>query len=150
MKRFLEWFTGGEYYNYHTLFHCMDNDLVSMAIVIILCAGVFSGYLVIAYRWYRAAMSAPDSQAKKALNDLKWIFLFCACCGYLWVILEAVWPAWRLYMIFLALLNFYTWRYVLRIEALEKVYNYLKDRDDLIQEIEKKNAEIEKLQRLAS
>lgn len=150
MEGFLKWFTGGEHYNYHTLFHCMDNDLVSITIAILLCLGVFTGYLVIAYRWYKAALSAPDSQAKQALNDLKWIFIFCACCGYLWVILESVWPAWRLYIVFLAGLNFYTWRYVLRIESLESVYNYLKDRDDLIRELEKKENEIERLRRLTS
>ena len=132
MSGLIRWFTGGEHYQYHTLFHCMDHDIVSITLAIILCAGVFTGYLVIAYRWSKAAKLAPQSEAKGALNDLKWIFLLCASCGYLWVILEAVWPAWRLYLIALLGLNFFTWRYVVRIDGLESIYKYLKDRDDLM------------------
>jgi len=121
--------------------------MVTIAIVVTLCVGVFSGYLVIAYRWYRAEKETPESEAKKALADLKWIFIVCAVCGYAWVILETMWPAWRLYMIALAALNFYTWRYVLRVDALDRIYKYLKDRDELVREIEIKQKEIERLER---
>lgn len=147
MDSFLEWFTGGEHYNYHTLIHCMDHDMVSIAIVVLLCIGVFSGYMAIAYRWLKAAEEAPESEAKKALNDLKWIFLFCGVCGYLWVVLETVWPAWRFYMFFLAALNFYTWRYVIRVDSLERIYRYLKDHDMLVKEIEDLKAENNRLRR---
>ena len=145
MQEFLKWFTGGTYYNYHKLFHCLDYDLVSITLVIILCVSVFSGYMVIAWRWFRAASQVPESTAKKGLNDLKWIFIVCGMCSYLGVLLETVWPAWRLYMIMLAVLNFVTWRYILRVDSLEGVYQYLKDRDTLVKEIEEKQAEIEKL-----
>lgn len=147
MNTVIDWFTGGEHYSYHTLIHCMDNDMVSIALVIMLCLGVMSGYLIIAYRWSKAAAQVPESDAKKGLNDLKWIFLICAVCGYLWVVLEAFWPAWRLYILFLAALNFVTWRYVIRENSLDRIYKYLKDRDDLVQEIEAKQKEIERLQR---
>jgi hypothetical protein len=147
MEKFLGWFTGGEHYDYRTLIHCLDHDMVSVTMIVVLCIGVFSGYMMIAWRWFKAAQSAPDSQAKKALNDLKWIFLICGICSYLWVILDTVWPGWRLYMLVLVALNFFTWRYVLRLDALEGVYKYLKDRDDLVQEIEEKQREIERLQR---
>ena len=147
MGRFIEWFTGGEHYTYHNLFHCIDNDLVTITIVVMLCIGIFSGYMVIAYRWFEAAKSAPESDARKALNDLKWIFIMCGACSYLWVVLETVWPAWRLYMIGMAILNFFTWRYVIRIDSLERIYLYLRDKDDLIKEIEDKQRIIEKLQR---
>lgn len=147
MKEFFGWFTGGEIYSYHNLFHCMDNDIVTITIVVLLCVGVFTGYMFIAYRWFDAACDVPDSEAKSALNDLKWIFIFCGICGYLWVILETVWPAWRFYMFFLMALNFVTWRYVIRVDSLDRIYRYLKDRDDLVREIEMKQLEIEKLQR---
>lgn len=147
MSNLLQWFTGGETYNYHNLFQCMDNDLVTLTLVVSLCVGVFSGYLIIAYRWFKAAKEAPESEAKQALQDLKWIFILCATCGYLFVILKTVWPAWRFYMFFLALLNYFTWRYVLRIEALDTIYSYLKDRDDLIKENQAKQEEIERLER---
>lgn len=149
MQDVLNWFTGGDAYDYQTLFHCMDHDLVTITLVISLCVAVFSGYLIIAYRWSRAARDAPDSQAAKALGDLKWIFILCAICGYLWVILESLWPGWRLYMIALALLNFFTWRYVLRVEALDQIYAYLRDRDSLVKELEEKQREINRLERAA-
>lgn len=149
MEDFLQWFTGGERYMYKTLVHCLDNDLVTIALVVSLCITVFCGYLIIAYRWSRAARNAPDSEASKALSDLKWIFILCAICGYLWVILDLFWPGWRLYVIVLAALNFMTWRYVLRIEGLDQIYSYLRDRDSLVQELEEKQREIERLEREA-
>ena len=144
---FLDWFTGGTDYDYRTLIHCMDHDLISITLVILLCIGVFSGYMVIAYRWSKASKEVPESEAKNALQDLKWIFLICGVCGYLWILIDSVWPAWRLYMIALALLNFFTWRYVIRVDSLDRIYRYLKDRDDLIKEIEAKQSEIERLER---
>ncbi len=142
-----QWFTGGENFHYHSLIHCMDYDFVNITLVLLMCVGVFTGYMIIAYRWSKASKEVPESEAKQALNDLKWIFLFCGVCGYLWVLLETVWPAWRLYMIFLAILNFVTWRYVIRVDSLDRIYRYLKDRDDLIKEIEDKQIEINRLQR---
>ncbi|MDA7787760.1 hypothetical protein N8940_00820 [Sphingomonadaceae bacterium] len=149
MADFLNWFTGGDRYVYKTLMHCLNHDLVTLALVVSLCVAVFTGYLIIAYRWSRAAKDAPDSEASKALNDLKWIFILCAVCGYLWVILDVFWPGWRLYVIILAALNFITWRYVLRIEALDQIYVYLRDRDTLVRELADKQREIDRLERAA-
>lgn len=147
LNSLLRWFSGGSDFQYHNLIHCMDYDFINITLVILMCVGVFTGYMVIAYRWSKASNEVPDSEAKRALNDLKWIFLFCGVCGYLWVLLETVWPAWRLYMIFLAALNFVTWRYVIRVDSLDRIYRYLKNRDDLVKEIEAKQIEIERLQR---
>ena len=149
MNDLLNWFTGGARYSYKTLLHCMDHDMVTITLIISLCVAVFTGYLIIAYRWSSASRNAPDSDASKALNDLKWIFILCAVCGYLWVILDAVWPGWRLYMFALAALNYFTWRYVLRVEALDQIYSYLRDRDALVRELEEKQREIERLERAA-
>jgi|GEM_PF-5073303 len=145
MYDFIQWFRGGAYYHYHNLIHCMDSDFVTLTIVLILCVGVFTGYLIIAYRWSTAAKSVPESPAKRALNDLKWIFIICAICGYAWVLLEVFWPGWRLYMIMLAWLNLYTWRYIIRENSLEKLYEYLKDRDDLVQKINDQQETIDQL-----
>ena len=149
MNDLLNWFTGGERFIYKTLMHCLDHDMVTIALVVSLCLSVFIGYLIIAYRWSRAARNAPDSGASKALSDLKWIFILCAVCGYLWVILDLFWPGWRLYAIVLTALNFMTWRYVLRVEALDQIYAYLRDRDSLVRELEEKQREIDRLERAA-
>lgn len=147
MEKLIGWFTGGEYFDYHLLFHCMDGDLFTMTIVLLLCLGVFSGYLIIARRWSIAAATSPPTDGQRALNELKWIFIFCSICGYMWIILEAVWPAWRLYIFFLFALNVFTWRYVFRIQGLEEVYSWLREKDDLIKQLEHQREEIERLRK---
>ena len=147
MENSLNWFTGGENYTYKTLIHCLDHDYVTLTLVLSLCVGVFSGYCYIAYRWSLAESKAPDSAAKRALGDLKWIFILCGVCGYLWVMIDAFWPGWRFYMLVMAVLNFFTWRYVFRVEALDGIYSYLKDRQELVHELELREAEIERLKR---
>ena len=147
MSEFLAWFTGGANYTYHNLIHCMDGDYVMIGLVVAACIGVFAGYMMIAYKWSMAAKAAPDGEAKSALTDLKWIFLLCGICGYLWVVMEVFWLAWRAYFIFLLALNFFTWRYVLKsIKGLEQVYSYLQDRDQLVREIIQQRAAIKRLE----
>ena len=50
-------------------------------------------------------------------------------------------------MLLLFLVNVVTWRYVIRGDAMSTLYQYLKDREDLVKEIEAKQAEIERLKR---
>ncbi len=146
MDSIIHWFTGGPQYHYHTLAHCLDGDLVVMSLAVLLCSGVFIGYWIIASRWSKAAGKSRASSARQALNDLKWIFILCGICGYLWVLMETVWPAWRLYLFFLLALNFFTWRYVLgSIKGLESVYRYLEDRDMIVREIMVQKEEIARL-----
>lgn len=141
-----DWATGGEDFSYHTLDHCLDGDTVTMIVAIMCCLGVFTGYMMIALRWSAAAKQAPDGEAKRALRDLMWIFLLCGLCGYLWVMVEAVWPGWRLYIVLLLVLNFFTWRYVLfSIRGLEQVYTYLRDRDQMVSELVLQREEIRRL-----
>ncbi len=147
MEQVTDWFVGGKNYTYHDLFHYMDGDVLMISTILLLCAGVFSGYFIIAWRWSTASKATPDSDAKKALNDLKWIFILCGICGYLWVCLESVWPAWRLYALFLAGLNFFTWRYVSRLTALDGVYEHLKDKQSLFEEISTLREQIKELQK---
>ena len=126
---------------------CLDNDIITITLIIILSIIIFSGYLFIAYKWSKAENEVPNSEAKKALNDLKWTFIICATCGYLFVLVKTVWPAWRLYAILMMLLSFVTWRYVLREESMDLIYRHLKDREDLVREIEKQQSIIKKLER---
>lgn len=149
METFFQWFTGGSDYSYHTLSHCLDGDYLTIALAILLCCGVFVGYLVIAWRWSQAAKAAPDSNIKSALTELKWIFIFCGLCGYSWVVLEAVWPAWRLYIFFLFALNVYTWKYVFRIKHIEELYSYLKEKDNLVGQVRRQKEEIAMLKKEA-
>ena len=145
MTEFIQWFRGGSYYHYHNLIHCMDSDYVTLTIVVLLCFSIFAGYIMIAYRWSMISKALPDGPSKRALNDIKWIFIFCGICGYGWLILEIFWPAWRLYMILLTLLNIFTWRYVLMQGLLEALYSYLKQRDDVIQKINDQQETIDQI-----
>jgi signal transduction histidine kinase len=51
------------------------------------------------------------------------IFTFCGICGYLFIPIKLVWPAWRLYDLFMLGLVFYTWRYALNVKGLKVLYS---------------------------
>jgi hypothetical protein len=120
MADVLDWLTGGAA-PYHTLIHCMRHDYFWVSIIVALDLGIFGGYLRIARSWSRHARKAPDSEAKRAMSDLRWIFVFCST-TYLWSLIDIVWPAWRLFAFAKLALLAYTVRYVYRSGRLEVVY----------------------------
>jgi signal transduction histidine kinase len=69
------------------------------------------------------------------------IFLFCGICGYLFIPIKMVWPAWRLYDLFMAVLVYYTWRYAWGAKDLKVVYNELGRTTQLADELEKSRQE---------
>ncbi len=134
LRGFLDWFAGGPD-GYMTLVHCMNHDYVWITITVLLDFAVAVGYLVIALHWRRNERKLHDSPAKSALRSMKTIFLFCGLCGYLFIPLKMIWPAWRLYDGFLALLVGYTWHYALRSRQLNVVYSELGRSERLADEL---------------
>jgi hypothetical protein len=108
---FFDWFTGGAQHPYHALYHCMAKDTLWVALTVALDLTVAAGYGVIAYHWWNNARTLPPSPARRALNTMRNIFVFCCICGYVFIPVKMIWPAWRLYDMFLVVLAFYTWRY---------------------------------------
>ena len=119
----LDWFTGnGRYMN---LVHCMGHDHPWIAITVALDFAVATGYGLIAMHWWRNQRLVSDSPAKRALGNMRNIFLFCGICGYIFIPVKMVWPAWRLYDVFMLALAYYTWRYAWGAKDLKVIYSEL-------------------------
>jgi len=129
-----DWFAGNG--RYMTLTHCMAHDYLWIAITVGLDVAVAGGYMVIALHWWRNQRLVPASPAKTALGNLRNIFLFCGVCGYAFIPVKMVWPAWRLYDFVMLALAYYTWRYAWGARELKVVYTELKRSTELAQDLE--------------
>jgi signal transduction histidine kinase len=124
LQTLIDWFAGGDD-RYCTLLTCMHRDPVWIPITIALDLAITVGYGIIAVHWWRNERQLPASPARSALANMRNIFVFCSVCGYLFVPVKLVWPAWRLYDIFMVVLVFYTWRYAFSAQGLKVVYSSL-------------------------
>jgi signal transduction histidine kinase len=103
----------------------MGHDYPWIAITVALDFAVATGYGVIAMHWWRNQRLVSDSPAKRALGTMRNIFLFCGICGYIFIPVKMVWPAWRLYDLFMLALAYYTWRYAWGARDLKVIYSEL-------------------------
>jgi signal transduction histidine kinase len=118
-----QWFAGNG--RYHDLIHCMGRDYLWIGLTVALDLLVATGYGLIAIHWWKNARHLPQSPAKRALSNLRNIFLFCGICGYIFIPIKMVWPAWRLYDGFMIALAYFTWRYAVGAKDLKVVYTEL-------------------------
>src|SRR5262245_56840872 len=102
----MRWFTGGEH-QYMVLYQCMRRDYLWIWLTVLLDAAVAAGYALIALHWGRNERLLPPIPAKRALGNMRNIFVFCGICGYVFIPIKMVWPAWRLYDFFLAALVYF-------------------------------------------
>ena len=106
----IDWFAGSG--RYMTLEHCMDHDYFWIAVTVSLDLAVACGYLLIAYHWWvNQKRLEPLHPARRALGNMRNIFAFCGICGYVFIPIKMVWPAWRLYDFFMLILVYFTWEY---------------------------------------
>lgn len=137
LKAFFQWFAGGSDHHYHRLFNCMGHDTFWAVTTVVLDLTVAAGYAVIAYHWWDNQRRSPNTPAKAALRNMRNIFILCAACGYIFIPLKMVWPAWRLYDIVIVFLVYYTWRYAWGAKGLKVIYNELGHSHLLKTELEK-------------
>lgn len=121
MYTFFRHLSGGSE-QYHTLVHCLQKDWVTLSVVILLCSLNIVGYLLIAYHWKRCETGQTRSTHIKVLQDLRYIFIFCGICGYLFPVVKIFWPAWRLWAVFMVVLVCVTWRFALTARKLKVIY----------------------------
>ena len=133
------WFAGNG--RYMTLDHCMGYDWPWIAITVALDFAVAAGYCLIALHWARNQRGLPDIPARRALGNLRNIFVFCGICGYLFIPIKMVWPAWRLYDLFMMALVYFTWRYAWSARDLKVIYAELKRSSALAADLEKSQEE---------
>lgn len=137
----LNWFTGGTETPYMTLIHCMSGDWLWIIITVVLDVAIAAGYAVIAMHWWRNQKRLPASPAKNALASMRNIFVFCGLCGYIFIPIKMVWPAWRLYDLFALVLVYITWRYAWRARELKVLYTELGRSEKLASDLEVSRAE---------
>ena len=135
----LDWFTG--YGRYHNLVQCMDGDTLWIAITVALDLAVAAGYALIAMHWWRNARHLPDVPAKRALGNMRNIFVFCGLCGYAFIPIKMFWPAWRLYDLVMFVLVYFTWKYAWNAKDLRVVYSELGRSSRLAEDLEKSREE---------
>jgi len=135
----MNWFAGDG--RYHNLIHCMDHDMLWITITVTLDIAVAAGYLLIAKHWYTNQKALKNARAKRAMGRMKNIFIFCGICGYIFIPIKMVWPAWRLYDLFMAVLVYFTWRYALDTRGLRVVYNELNLSEELAEDLAKSQDE---------
>lgn len=140
LRYVLNWFSGGEM-QYRTLFHCMQNDRLWIAITVALDIAVATGYIVIASHWWKNQKRVPPTPARDALANIRNIFIFCGLCGYVFIPVKMFWPAWRLYDMFMAVLVYLTWSYAFKAKDLKVVYAELGRSGELARDLEKSRDE---------
>ncbi len=136
----IKWFSGGSR-QYHSLFHCMNNDTGWVAVTVTLDFAVACAYILIAAHWHRNQQILKNQAARVALGRMKNIFIFCGLCGYIFIPIKMFWPAWRLYDGFLVVLAYISWRYALDSRNLTVVYNALNKSDQLEADLADSRAE---------
>ena len=135
-----QWFAGGDT-PYHNLIHCMSHDTPWITATVALDVIVAVGYVLIAYHWRQNEKLLSPSPARKALSTMRGIFTFCGICGYVFVPIKMVWPAWRLYDGFMLVLVFYTWTYALNAKRLKVVYTAIGRSEGLAEDLSKAREE---------
>jgi len=110
----LDFFTGGGSYMART--QCMvtatgETDWFWVWTLILLNAMIIVGYVRIFVFWRSAYKQEQVEDRDTKLMDLAWIFLFCACCGYVSSILLFFWPGYRFLALMLCPLAYFTWRF---------------------------------------
>lgn len=104
------------------LIHCMGHDTFWITMTVVLDFAVAAGYGAIALHWWKNQRLLPGGPAKRALAQMRNIFLFCGICSYVFIPMKMVWPAWRLYDMFMLALVYSTWRYAWNAGQLRVVY----------------------------
>ena len=137
---FINWFAGGER-PYMTLRHCMNDDWLWIGITVGLDLTVAAGYVVIAAHWWRNERALRGVPAARALRSMRNIFIFCGICGYIFIPVKMLWPAWRLYDLFVAALAWFTWKYAWGAKDLKVVYHELNRTQQLSEDLEASRAE---------
>ena len=142
MTNLIDWFSGnGRYMN---LVHCMGHDYLWITITVALDLSVACGYLLIAKHWWQNSHTLPDVPAKKALGNMRNIFLFCGICGYVFIPIKMIWPAWRLYDLFMLALVYFTWRYAWNAKELKVVYRELGRSASLANDLAKSREQVDR------
>lgn len=103
-----------------TLQSCCQSTWLAV-VVSLLCGSVLLSYRVIAKHWQEQEAGA-EGEAAAAFKRLRNIFVYCAWCGYGFFLVKLVIPAWLPYLVFLLILNKWSWSYALNANNFRLIY----------------------------
>jgi signal transduction histidine kinase len=140
LQQVFQWFAGGDR-PYTRLTESLQGDTFWIVLTIGLDIAVAAGYIVIATHWWRNCRTVPCTPARGALNNMRNIFLFCGICGYVFIPIKMIWPAWRLYDLFMLVLVYFTWQYAWSARDLKVIYWELGRSNKLAEDLERTREE---------
>jgi len=138
------------YGNYMPRVHCLSTaegkpDWPWIIGLIVLTAGVVISYLRIFVFWIKTYKSEAPADRNKKLLDLAYIFLWCSICGYALSILIFFWPAYRLLAMCLAVLNFFSWRFMTNVDDFKLALSAKRLQRMLMESVERRNSELQSI-----
>jgi signal transduction histidine kinase/CheY-like chemotaxis protein len=113
-------------------------------------AVVIAGYLRIFRFWRKAFLAEEHRDRNNKLMDLAWIFLLCACCGYVSSMVLFFWPGYRLLALMLVPLAFFTWRFAWNLESFRLALSAKRLERELRESLMLRNEELERLVAVAT
>jgi signal transduction histidine kinase/ActR/RegA family two-component response regulator len=130
--------------------HCMVDesgrpDWAWIGVVLVLTLGVVAGYLKIAKMWLSCYFAEEKRDRNRSLLDLVAIFALCAWCGYVMNVLMFAWPAYRLSVFTLAVLNVFTWRFALKPQEFRAAFTAGRVQRELAEQLRKQNEGLEQI-----
>jgi len=135
--------------NYLPRTHCMAGgagipDWPWIIALLVATSGVVIAYVRIMFFWIRAYRAEQPQDRNTKLAELAQLFFWCAICGYAMSITLFFWPAYRLLVFILIILNIWSWRFVLcRLSDFAVSMSALRLRRELHESLERRNAELE-------
>jgi len=136
--------------SYRARTHCLVNEAGApdwpwIAAFVLVNLVVIMGYLRIFMFWKRCYQAEAPEDRNKKLMDLAHIFLWCAVCGYVLSVMAFVWPAYRLAVVCLAVLAFFTWKFILSIDDFRVSISAVRYKRELEKSLIEKNRELEQM-----
>jgi len=130
--------------------HCMQTekggiDWLWVGMSLILLGTITAGYLRIFRMWRRAYKAEALEDRNEKLGQLAWIFLFCALCGYVTSAMMFFWPAYRLIVLLLAVLAFWTWKFAANLDDFALSLSAKRLERELRESLTERNCELERL-----
>lgn len=127
MNDFLNWwYTDQNQVDYMTFLECSNYDLTIVVIpTIILSFLVIYLYFSISYYARKRAKEYPESTTKSFLKQMMNVFLFCAITGYGYTILSVFINPYKLRVLLLGILVFWTYRFLQSLKKnsyIERIY----------------------------